>query len=92
MKKRLMNYLIFIGKIFFCTYIVYVLVSQQPVIDSKKRQKDLLLDQLEDAKNYEIELRTSLGVSDTDEYVEQMAREKLGLLKPGERVFIDIRK
>jgi cell division protein FtsB len=69
-----------------------VLVSQQPVIDAKKQQKQDLLNQLEEAQRMETRLRKDLEIADTQEYIERMAREKLGLLKPDERIFIDIRK
>ncbi|MFO7637577.1 MAG: septum formation initiator family protein [Clostridia bacterium] len=92
MKKKILGILMFLGKIAFCSYIVYVLVSQQPIIDAKKQQKQDLLIQLEDAKRIETRLRKDLEIADTQEYIERMAREKLGFLKPDERIFIDIRK
>ncbi|MFO7636371.1 MAG: septum formation initiator family protein, partial [Clostridia bacterium] len=81
MKKKILGILMFLGKITFCSYIVYVLVSQQPIIDAKKQQKQDLLIQLEDAQRIETRLRKDLEIADTQEYIERMAREKLGFLK-----------
>lgn len=36
------------------------------------------------------ELKRQKEILDTDEYIEKVAREKLGMVKPGEKIFIDI--
>lgn len=75
-----------------CIYVIYVLISQQPVIEAKKAQKEELERALAEARKYEIELHTDISLADSRYYIEKAAMEKLGLLKPGDRVFIDIRK
>lgn len=35
-------------------------------------------------------LKTQLENSDSNEYIEEVAREKLGLVKPGEKMFIPV--
>jgi len=35
-------------------------------------------------------LKTQLENSDSNEYIEEIAREKLGLVKPGEKMFIPV--
>lgn len=91
MKKWLKKVLINIGKIALAVYIVYVLVSQQPIIEAKRDQKAELEEQLAAAIELEIEIRTDMSMADSKYYIEQAAREKLGMVKPGDRVFIDIR-
>ena len=46
---------------------------------------------LEECRGWELrldELRKEIDAAGTDEYVERAAREKLGLVKPGETLFI----
>jgi len=90
MKKWFTRVIINIGKVALAVYIVYVLVSQQPVIDTKKDQKADLEKELAAAQELETELRTDISMADSKYYIEQAAREKLGMVKPGDRVFIDI--
>lgn len=75
-----------------CIYIIYVLVSQQPVIEAKKAQKADLEKSLIEARTFELQLKTNISLADSRYYIEKAAMEKLGMLKPGDRVFIDIRK
>jgi len=90
MKKWFTRVIINIGKVALAVYIVYVFVSQQPVIDTKKDQKADLEKELAAAQELETELRTDISMADSKYYIEQAAREKLGMVKPGDRVFIDI--
>lgn len=73
-------------------YLIYVLVSQQPILDAKEKQKAELEKELAAARRFEIELKTDISMADSTYYIERTAKEKLGMLKPNERVFIDIRK
>ncbi len=75
-----------------CIYIIYVLISQQPVIEAKKVQKANLEKSLIESQTFELQLRTDISLADSRYYIEKAAMEKLGMLKPGDRVFIDIRK
>jgi len=75
-----------------CIYIIYVLISQQPVIEAKKSQKEELEKALVESMEFELKLRTDLSLADSRYYIEKAAMEKLGMLKPGDRVFIDIRR
>lgn len=92
MKKGLKTFLFNGAKVALGIYIIYVLVSQQPVIEAKKEQKIELEEALIEARELEIELRTDISMADSKYYIERAAKEKLGMLKPGDRVFIDIRK
>jgi cell division protein FtsL len=37
-------------------------------------------------------LKKQKDTMNSDEYIEKIAREKLGMVKPGERVFVDVNK
>ena len=75
-----------------CIYIIYVLISQQPVIEAKKAQKEELEKSLVESQKFELQLQTDISLADSRYYIEKAAMEKLGMLRPGDRVFIDIRK
>ena len=75
-----------------CIYIIYVLISQQPVIEAKKAHKEELEKALLESREFELQLQTDISLADSRYYIEKAAMEKLGMLKPGDRVFIDIRR
>ena len=73
-------------------YLVFSLISQQGVI-SKNSAEIATLEQQISEKQVEIEqLEKEYSDVYSDEYVERMAREKLGLVQPNERVFKDSSK
>ncbi|MFO7611861.1 MAG: hypothetical protein R6W99_05160 [Clostridia bacterium] len=91
-KKKIKKFIFNGLKVLLGIYLVYVLISQQPVLEAKKIQKMEMENSLAIAREIEVELRTDISMADSRYYIERAAMEKLGLLKPGDRVFIDIRK
>ena len=91
-RKRFGQFLLNGAAAVLCIYIIYVLISQQPVIEAKKAQKANLEESLIEAQTFELQLLTDISLADSRYYIEKAAMEKLGMLKPGDRVFIDIRK
>ena len=82
-------------KVLFILLIVYLsfnLASQQRLIENKKAElADVRAKISAEKKLYnELELEKSMMMS--DESLEKIAREKLGMVKPGERVFVDTNK
>ncbi|NLC78631.1 MAG: septum formation initiator family protein [Ruminococcaceae bacterium] len=61
-------------------------------IDNYKQRKQLMaIDQkIEEQMLENDELLRIVGNSDESDYIEQIAREKLGYAAPGERVFVDV--
>jgi len=92
MKKYLKTLFMLISVVAFLGYVIYILISQQPLIDAKETEKIKLEQLLKKNKQAEIELRINIKTADTLLYIEEVAKKKLGMLKPGERVFIDIKK
>ncbi len=92
MKNKFTGLLIFFAKVGFLGYVVYILISQQPLIDAKEKEKTQLENLLADQKVIEVQLKQNLQTVDSLLYIEKVAKEKLGMVKPGERVFIDIKK
>jgi cell division protein DivIC len=54
-----------------------------------RQRQATLASELSAAKAQQAELDELQGIVDTDEYIERMAREKLGMVKPNEVVFDD---
>ena len=73
-------------------YVVSVFISQQKMINSYNTE----IKNLETKISKEEETKDSLNEVkknvDSTEYIEEIAREKLGMYLPNERVYIDIGK
>ena len=68
------------------------LVSVQTSISKKQRELNLLKEKLTIQTKQNELLQRQLNFGITDEYIAKVAREKLNLLSPLERVFIDVTK
>ena len=73
--------LIYIGYIFFC---------QQKTLNSYANGQEFYASQIEKEKQEQEALATLKENINSPEYIEQMAREKLDMYLPNERVYIDI--
>jgi cell division protein FtsB len=86
-KKR--NIAIKFSVFVFVVYLFVSLVSLQVDLYNKKKE----LTQLQ-AQTQEVEFKNSevdnILKSDDVEYIKKIAREKLGFVSPGERVFVDV--
>ena len=65
-------------------------ILEQPKIAENQEQIAKLQEQIEYEKKKLQEVDELKGQVDSDEYIEKIAREKLGLIKQDEIVFIDI--
>ena len=64
--------------------------SIQPTIDDNDVLAAKLSEDIEIEKRRVEELDAAIKNIDTDEYIEKIAREKLGMIKANEIVFVDI--
>ena len=76
----------------FIVYFAYTLIKQQQTLNSYASQKDKYNDDIEVAEEEQADLKEMKENINSDEYIEQIAREKLGMYYPNERVYIDIEK
>ncbi|HIT85971.1 MAG TPA: septum formation initiator family protein [Candidatus Ornithomonoglobus intestinigallinarum] len=65
-------------------------VMQQPQIFANKQRIAELNEQIEYEKTRQAEIDELSKKVNTDEYIEKIAREKLGLVKSNAKIFIDI--
>ncbi|OPZ62457.1 MAG: cell division protein FtsB [Firmicutes bacterium ADurb.Bin506] len=57
-------------------------------VASINRQTALLLQECEQWSDRVDDVNAEIGVATSDEYVERVARERLGLVKPGETLYV----
>ena len=77
MKKKLrINRFIIIAVLI---YFIYTLVSQQQTLNSYKQEASTYSNQIEEANDKNEELKNVKNNINSTEYIENMAREKLGM-------------
>ena len=74
----------------FFIYVAFLVIQLQVDIIIKKQQLNEVQAKCAQQEQVNEEYRRILAASDTDEYLERMAREKLGYVYPDERVFFDV--
>lgn len=88
MKKRLrINRFVIIGVLL---YFIYVCVNQQQSIDLYEKEAANYREEITAAQKENTKLENIKNNVDSTEYIEDIAREKLGMYLPNERVYIDI--
>ena len=76
----------------FAIYVIYTLYSQQLTLNAYQADADRYQEQIVAEQETKEELNSIKENINSDEYIEVMASEKLGMYLPNERVFIDITK
>lgn len=89
-KERLKKILKRLAIIAFLVYFIYTLISQQKVLNSYAAIKESYNEDIEVAEEEYEELQEMKDNINSDEYIEQIAREKLDMYYPNERVYIDV--
>ena len=80
--KRLLIFVI-------ATYVVITLVNQQKTLNQYGQDKEELISQIEEQKEYKDELAKKKEDVNSLDFIEQTAREKLDMYYPNERIYID---
>lgn len=70
-------------------YAIFTLVNQQKVINQYTSNSKELSSKIEEQENYKKELVAEKDNVNSKEYIEQMAREKLDMYYPNEKVYVD---
>ncbi len=73
-------------------YICYLFVAQQFDFSRLAEKTERLDSQIAEQEKIQKELLQQKEASGSPEYVERVARDKLGYMKPEEKVFIDAKK
>jgi cell division protein FtsL len=72
------------------SYIIYIFVGQQQKLNSYKNSQVYYAKQIEEQKTYKNDLTEQKNNITSPEYIELIAREKLDMYLPNEKVYIDI--
>jgi len=89
-KKRKINAFLLVIMSGLIVYFVITLVQQQDEINTIQNEMKALEKKIEKEKEIQEELLKQQIIIETDEFIEKIAREKLGMVKEGERIYIDI--
>ena len=87
--KSVLNRIISCFLIFFVVVVCVSLYSQAKTLYRLKNEESMITSQLESEKKRNLEITSSAEYYKSDAYIESVAREKLGLVMPGEIVFIN---
>lgn len=71
-------------------YFVCTIISQQHTLSSYEKEAATYETKIDQAKEETEELKNVKNNINSTEYIENVAREKLGMYLPNERVYIDI--
>ena len=83
--RKLKNILV----IAFIIYAMTTFINQEKVLSSYKEQELEVANQIEEAKEYQQELNINKENANSLEYIEQVAREKLNMYYPNEKIYVD---
>ena len=90
-KFKKINFATIVGLCFIC-YFIYTFIDQQSQLEKYKSQIEMYNSEIKD-KNKLTDYYGEKNINiQTDSYMENVAREKLGYIKPYEKVFIDANK
>ncbi len=91
-KKTSKSRLLKIAVCLFMVYIVYSIVMQQLEIRERKMLLESVQQQCQEQSEVNKEVERLLAMSANKDYIERIAREKLGYAYPDEKVYIDSSK
>lgn len=78
--------------ILFFIYVIYTLISQQKTLNSYKSEQAYYSDKIKEQNEYKENLTATKENVNSPEFIEEIAREKLDMYLPNERVYLDISK
>ena len=64
------------------SYFIYIIVKQQTTLNSYKSEQDYVSEQIQEQQEYKNELADMKANINSDEYIEQIARDKLDMYLP----------
>jgi len=76
----------------FLIYFFYITIEQQHILEKKEVELSEIESLIKEENKVKVKLNEQLQSVNSDDYIEKTARQKLGFVKEGERVFIDTNK
>ena len=76
----------------FAIYVIYTFVMQQQTLNAYKAEREQYNQEIQKTAQEKEKLTETKNNINSDKYIEQIAREKLNMYLPNERVYVDIGK
>ncbi|AGC67287.1 putative septum formation initiator family protein [Thermoclostridium stercorarium subsp. stercorarium DSM 8532] len=89
-KKRKISMILLVLMSALLVYFVITFVKQQEEMNMIQNEMKTLQYKIEKEKETQEELLKQQDMIETDEFIEKIAREKLGMVKEGERIYVDM--
>ena len=87
--KKINKYFKRLILIVICIYAIVTFCNQQKILNTYASNKESLDVQISEANEHQEELNKIKKNANSDEYIEELAREKLDMYLPNERVYIN---
>lgn len=84
--KKIYKKLVVLGIAF---YAIFTIINQQKALNQYSQNCEQLAQQINEQKEYKEELAKKKEEVNSLDFIEQMAREKLEMYYPNEKVFVD---
>lgn len=84
--KKIYKKLLLLG---IAVYVIFTLINQQKTLNQYNQNSTELASQIEEEKEYKEQLAKKKDDVSSLDFIEQMAREKLDMYYPNERVYVD---
>lgn len=84
--KKLIKKICFIG---ISIYVMCIFINQQKTLNSYKTSQEYYKQEIETKLAYQKTLKNTKSNINSEEYIEEVAREKLDMYLPNEKVYID---
>ncbi|MGD9560291.1 MAG: septum formation initiator family protein [Oscillospiraceae bacterium] len=91
-KRSITGIVLRVAVVIASVYLLFSFVSGQIQVNAKQRELDAVQAKVAAQAETNQVLQQMMDTGDQDSYVERVAREKLKLAKPEERVFVDTTK
>ncbi len=89
-RKQKKSFILTLGLVLLVGYFVITIVGLQLTIKDRQDVLEQKKTEYEDRIEENNHLQSIVDSEDKSEYLEQIAREKLGFIMPGEKVFYDV--
>jgi len=89
-KKRSPLAVVAVAVIF--VYLLFTAFNQQKILNAKNIELNRVESRIDDETKLNGELSKEKEMIQSDEYIEKVAREKLGMVKKDQKVYVDIGK
>lgn len=85
-KRKILIYFVVI------MYFLVTIINQQKVLNSYQKTQNDISEQIQEAEDEKVELLANKENANSLQYIESIAREKLNMYYPNEKVYVDNNK